>query len=53
MSGVMTGGDDRLRCGERRVAELINGANLRPSKAEEIAPPCQRLQPTLTVPPSF
>lgn len=35
MSGVVTGGDDRLRRGERRVAEPINGTNLRPSAAEK------------------
>lgn len=33
MSGVVTGGDDRLRRGERR--EPINGTNLQPSAAEK------------------
>lgn len=35
MSGVPTGGDDRLQPGKRRVGEQINGTNLRVSAVEK------------------
>lgn len=47
MSGVMTGGDERLLRGERRAAEPINGANLRPSNSPAMSKDYSQLSPSL------